>query len=93
MHFLSAVLDVLLWTICAVWKMIYPPPQLVTLAKLTIIGQTNQIEPKCVTGILGVSPKHDAFPNYYSPSPSGDQLWSVRTVWTTHIRGMFHNFR
>jgi len=40
------------------------------------------IEPKCVTGILGVIPKHDAFPNYYSPSPSGDQLWAVRTVWT-----------
>ena len=71
-----------------VWTMIYPRLHLRHI-RLAIIGQPIRIEPKRVTGILGVSPKHDAFEKYYSPSPSGDQLWAVWTVWTIISEGCF----
>ena len=71
-------------TIWTVWTMIYPRLHLRHI-RLAII----RIEPKCVTGILGVSPKQEAYSNYYSPSPSGDQIRAVWTVWTIISEGCF----
>jgi hypothetical protein len=50
-------------------------------------GQTIKIEPKCVTGILGVSLWKKVYQNYYSPSPSGGRPWAVWTVWTMTFEG------